>query len=77
MAREIDELLEKIRRLSQPDRDRLLRALLAELDGPSDPDADRAWLAEVQRRSAELDAGRVKTVPSEQVFERIRSRLKQ
>jgi putative addiction module component (TIGR02574 family) len=51
--------------------------LLEELDGPSDSDADRAWLDEVQRRSAEFDAGLVKTIPAEEVFERVRARLNQ
>ena len=37
---------------------------------------DSAWLEEVQRRSAEFDAGRMKSFPAEEVFERVRSRLK-
>jgi putative addiction module component (TIGR02574 family) len=77
MARAISEIEKEIRSLDRPEQERLLRALLEELDGPMDPDADRAWLDEVQRRSAEFDAGYVKTIPSEQVFERVRARLKQ
>jgi hypothetical protein len=33
---------------------------------------DRAWLEEVQRRSAEFDAGRMKSFPAEEVFTRVR-----
>jgi hypothetical protein len=55
----------------------LLRALLEELDGPADADTEQLWLDEVQRRSAELDAGLVKPIPGAEVFERARSRLKQ
>ena len=62
MARDISELETEIRGLSRPEQKRLLRALLEELDGPADPDAGRAWLAEIQRRSAEVDAGLVGTV---------------
>jgi hypothetical protein len=40
-------------------------------------DADRSWLEEVQRRSAEFDAGLVKSIPAKDVFERARARLKQ
>jgi putative addiction module component (TIGR02574 family) len=76
MARAISEIEKEVRSLDRPEQERLLRALLEELDGPVDPDADREWLEEVQRRSAEFDAGRVKTIPSEQVFERVRARLK-
>jgi len=77
MARAIAEIESEIRHLARPEQERLLRALLEELDGPTDPDADRAWLAEVQRRSADFDAGLVKTVPAEEVFARVRARLKQ
>lgn len=37
---------------------------------------ERAWLEEVQRRSAEFDAGRAKSFPAEQVFRRASARLK-
>ncbi|HEU4653563.1 MAG TPA: addiction module protein [Steroidobacteraceae bacterium] len=77
MARAIAEIEREIRHLARPEQERLLRALLEELDGPIDPDADRAWLAEVQRRSADFDAGLVKAIPAEEVFARVRSRLKQ
>jgi hypothetical protein len=54
-----------------------LRALLEELDGAADADADRAWLAEIQRRSAAFDSGLMQSFPAEEVFARVRSRLKQ
>lgn len=77
MARAISEIEKEIRNLARPEQERLLRALLEELDGPNDPDADRAWLDEVKRRSADYDAGSIKPIPAEEVFERVRSRLKQ
>lgn len=76
MTRAISEIEEEIRSLDRPAQERLLRALLEELDGPPDMNADRAWLDEVQRRSAEFDAGRVRAIPAEEVFERVRARLK-
>lgn len=66
------EIENEIRHLARPEQERLLRVLLEELDGPVDPDADRVWLEEVQRRSAEFDAGLVKSIPAEEVFERVR-----
>jgi putative addiction module component (TIGR02574 family) len=77
MARALSEIEKEIRSLARPEQELLLRALLEELDGPADPDAERAWLGEVQRRSADFDAGLVKSIPAEEVFERLRSRLKQ
>lgn len=50
--------------------------LLEELDGPPDPDVEAAWLEEVQRRSRELDEDSVKAIPAEEVFARLRERLK-
>ena len=77
MARALSEIEKEIRNLARPEQEQLLRALLEELDGPADPDAERAWLDEVQRRSADFDAGLVKSIPAKEVFERVRSRLKQ
>lgn len=77
MARGIAELEDEIRQLGRPEQERLLRALLEELDGPIDPGADRAWLEEVARRSTDFDAGLVKPIPAEEVFESVRLHLKQ
>ena len=35
----------------------LAAELLASLDGPSDPDAEQAWAAEIEWRTKSLDAG--------------------
>lgn len=77
MARSTSEIEREIRSLDRPEQEQLLRALLEALDGPVDSDAERIWLDEVRRRSAEFDAGMVKTIPAKEVFERTRSRLKQ
>lgn len=57
------------------------RALLAEhligsLETDADPDAELFWIEEAERRYAEYKAGRVKTIPSEQVFKDARAKLK-
>ena len=77
MAREILEIEAEIRGLGRPEQERLLRALLEELDGPPDLDADRLWLEEAQRRSREFDAGLVKPVAATEVFARRRAQLRQ
>jgi putative addiction module component (TIGR02574 family) len=75
MTRPLATLEEELRSLSDSDKETLLRVLLEELDGPPDADVEAAWLDEVQRRSDEIDAGVVQTVPAEEVFARIRSRF--
>ena len=73
----VEEIEEKIRSLKAEEKIRLLRALIAELDGPTDGDVERAWVEEAKRRYQELTDGKVEPVPAERVFENLRSRLQQ
>ena len=45
--------------------------LIASLDGEPDEDVEAAWAAEVARRIEEIEAGRVKLVPWEDVEHRV------
>lgn len=72
----VAEIEAKIRSLSLEDKTELIRALIAELDGPADADVERAWLEEAQRRYREVVEGTVQPVPGERVFANLRSRLK-
>ena len=76
MSSVVAEIEAKIRSLKPGEKTELLRALIAELDGPPDRDVERAWQEAAARRYREIVDGKVKTVPGEQVFERARSRLK-
>jgi hypothetical protein len=76
MARAITEIENEIRTLDPQAQERLLHVLLEELDGAPDPDAEVAWLQEIQRRSRELDDGVATTIPAQEVFAKIRKRLK-
>ena len=76
MARAVSEIEKEIRGLERDDQEQLLRALLEELDGPPDPNVERVWLEEVQRRSRELDAGAVDAIPAGEVFDKARDQLK-
>ncbi|HZF14968.1 MAG TPA: addiction module protein [Steroidobacteraceae bacterium] len=75
MARATKDIEADIRALSLEDKVEVLRALIAELDGPSDPNVEKAWLETAQRRYRELVEGKVKGVPGPLVFSRLRSRL--
>jgi putative addiction module component (TIGR02574 family) len=76
MSTDVAEIEAKIRSLSREDKTGLIRALIAELDGPADADVERAWLEEAQRRHREVIEGKVQPIPAERVFENLRSRLK-
>ena len=71
MTKATEEVLAEALRLSPDARAQLAAELLASLDGPTDPDAEMAWLAEIERRVADLEAGRTKLEPWEDVKRRI------
>lgn len=75
MPREIAEIESEIRGLGMLEKERLLRALLEELETAPDADAERAWLEECQRRSRELDAGVVSPIALEEVLRSVRAAL--
>jgi putative addiction module component (TIGR02574 family) len=50
--------------------DSILRTL-----NPPNPDIDKEWVAVAKRRLAELRSGRVRPVPGDHVFARIRERF--
>lgn len=76
MSTEVAQIEAKIRLLSFEDKTELLRALIGELDGPADTEDEQAWLVEAQRRHREIAEGKVQPVPAQQVFDRLRARLK-
>ena len=68
MARSLQELETEIRSLSSTERIRLLRELVADLDGEMEMEVESAWLDEAERRHRELREGVVEAVPAEKVF---------
>jgi len=75
MARAVSEIYAEIQKLSDSDKEGLLRALMVELDAPADVDVEKAWLQEAQKRHRELADGRIRGVPGHLVFKRLRARL--
>jgi hypothetical protein len=75
MAKAITDIERDIRELDMDQKLELLRALVADLDGPADANAEREWLETSQRRYRELVEGKVSGIPGPLVFERLRSRL--
>jgi len=70
MARTIKDIENEIRTLSTSDRMRLLRDLIADLDGGMDEGVEKVWLEEAERRYRELKEGKVEPVPAEEVLAR-------
>ena len=71
MTKATEAVLADALRLGPDARAQLAAELLASLDGPGDPDAEAAWQAEIERRVAALEAGKVKLEPWEDVKQRV------
>jgi putative addiction module component (TIGR02574 family) len=75
MSPDAVQLLQAVLTLPENERFELVEALLASQDAPDDLTFDSTWLAQPQRRSAEIQAGAVSLIPWSVVRERARQRL--
>ncbi len=71
----VEELSHKARTLPPEDRVRLAEELLASVQEP-DAEVDAAWAEEIKRRIAEIDSGKAKLIPADEVFAEVRRLLK-
>jgi putative addiction module component (TIGR02574 family) len=76
MAREFAEIMQDALALPEEARAALAGSLLDSLDTEGDADVEAAWLAEIQRRSGDLNAGTVFPIGWREVDARIESALK-
>ena len=68
------EIIHEAESLPVEERTTVVDALLRSLN-PPDPEIDRKWAAVAGRRLEELRSGRVKPIPGEEVFAKIRQRF--
>jgi putative addiction module component (TIGR02574 family) len=54
----------------------LVEKLLTSLNLPTQPEIDRLWAEEAERRIAQIDRGDVKLVPGKKVFSDIRKKYR-
>lgn len=62
-------------RLSSDERIELAYRLLESVDDEADPEHERLWMEEIERRCREIDEGKVELIPAEQVLAEIRAKL--
>ena len=72
----IQAIEQEILHLPIEDRARLAEKLLSSLDALSEPEIEKLWLVEAQRRAVEIDTGTVQMVSAEEVERRIQAILK-
>jgi putative addiction module component (TIGR02574 family) len=71
MTKATEAVLADALKLDAESRARLAAEILASLDGPADPDAEQAWQAEIARRVADLEDGKLKLESWAEVKRRI------
>lgn len=72
---ELEALREAALALSETERAKLARDLVASLDGPNEDDVAKAWDIEICRRINEVEAGKAQLLNVDDVLSRIRARL--
>jgi putative addiction module component (TIGR02574 family) len=73
---DIKEIEAEALSLSSEDRASLVHRLLLSLDEVSDQEFEHLWAEESLRRAAQVDSGRAKSVPSEEVAQKARALLR-
>ena len=71
MNRNLKDLFREAEQLPERDRATLVGLLLETLDPGTEPDVEAAWSKEIARRVAEIDTGKVQTIPWEEVREEL------
>jgi putative addiction module component (TIGR02574 family) len=66
------ELKDHISSLPVDVREDIAEFVLQTLNAP-DPEIERAWMDEVERRAAEVDSGKVKMIPGEEFLKSLRA----
>jgi len=72
----VDELMRAALKLNAGERASMAHKLLSSLESLSEAEVEQLWVEESLRRSEELDAGLVETIPADQVIAEARARLK-
>jgi putative addiction module component (TIGR02574 family) len=75
VTQDADELLKKALTLPANDRATLAGSLIDSLEDVAEASAQNAWNDEIARRIEELDSGKAKTIPWDEVRRRVTTKL--
>jgi len=76
MATTNDRVIEEALSLPADARLNLIEKLLMSLNLPTDEEIDRLWAEEAERRVSQIEEGKVKLVPGEEAFAKIRAKYR-
>ena len=75
MTATMEQLKVQLERLPRQERAELAHFLLCSLEQEADADVDAAWEAELARRMADMQSGKVVGIPAAQVFDELRAQF--
>jgi putative addiction module component (TIGR02574 family) len=75
MRSKVKGIEEEALKLPSHERARLAEQLISSLDEEADPEAERLWVEEAERRYKDYREGKVKAKPADLVFKEARSKL--
>jgi putative addiction module component (TIGR02574 family) len=75
MTETMEQLKGQLERLPSQERAELAHFLLRSLEQDADADVDAAWEAELARRVADIQRGKVVGIPAARVFDELRAQL--
>lgn len=76
MTSKIQEIENEVLALPPQERAIIAEHIIRSLDDEEDPDVERLWIAEAERRYKEYKEGNVKTRPSALIFKEARSKIR-
>ena len=71
-----EKLLQEVLSLPLHLRTKLIDKLIESLNIPIQKEIDKLWAEEAEKRVSDINSGKVKSIPGEEVFKEIRNRLK-
>ncbi len=71
------DLLEEVLSLPSDLRMKLIDKLIESLNVPIQEEIDELWSKEVEKRVDDINSGKIKPIPGEQVFQEIRNQFQQ
>jgi len=74
MAMVSDKVMDEVLSLPADARMSLVEKLIASLNLPTQPEIDREWAEEAERRVTQIDRGEVELIPGEEVFAKLRQK---
>lgn len=74
MTEEAAKLIPVVDALSASDKIALAQYIWDSLNGAPDPEIEKAWIDEINRRVEEMESGKDPGIPAEEVFRKLREK---